>query len=171
MERQITITKKNMPNIKFPKVLCSCAILYNEITLKTFSYKKNQQIMILPLTKNSAEMFRDYLKEETLKKKEPQKTNSHKISQIFHWNSRFTNLLIKGNNLNVKGARLHLRSAPIFTEKWRHGKRVITFDSPHILAYLESDIKNFSTKLKYFIKFTCWKIYSPSKLLDKLWDV
>ena len=71
MERQITITKKNMPNIKFPKVLCSCAILYNEITLKTFSYKKNQ------LTKNSAEMFRDYLKEETLKKKKSLKRQTH----------------------------------------------------------------------------------------------
>ena len=77
MERQITITKKNMPNIKFPKVLCSCAILYNEITLKTYSYKKNQQIMILPLTKNSAEMFRDYLKEETLKKKRGLKRQTH----------------------------------------------------------------------------------------------
>ena len=69
-----------MPNIKFPKVLCSCAILYNEITLKTFSYKKNQQIMILPLTKNSAEMFRDYLKEETLEKK---RASKDKLAQNF----------------------------------------------------------------------------------------
>ena len=83
MERQITITKKNMPDIKFPKVLCSCAILYNEITLKTFSYKKNQQIMILPLTKNSAEMFRDYLKEETLKKKSLKRQTHTKFPRSF----------------------------------------------------------------------------------------
>lgn len=41
--------------------------------------KKNQQIMILPLTKNSAEMFRDYLKEETLKKR----ATKDKLTQHF----------------------------------------------------------------------------------------
>ena len=66
MERQITITKKNMRSAKFPKVLCSYAILYNDIILQTSSYKKkNQQLMILPLTKNSAEILRDYLNGET----------------------------------------------------------------------------------------------------------
>ena len=66
MERQITITKKNMPSAKFPKVLCSYARLYNDTKLQTSSYKKkDQQIMILHLTKNSAEIFRDYLNEET----------------------------------------------------------------------------------------------------------
>ena len=65
MERQITITKKNVQSAKFPKVLCSYAILYNDIILQTSSYKKNQQIMILPLTKNSAEILRDYLNGET----------------------------------------------------------------------------------------------------------
>ena len=119
--------------------------------------KKIQQIIILLLTKNSDEIFRDYLNGETIKKV-PQKTNPHKISQIFHWNGLFTNFLMKGNNHHIRGARLYLRSAPIFTKKERHGKRAITFDSPHILAYLESDIKNFSTKLQYFIKFTCLKI-------------
>ena len=66
MERQITSTKKNMPSAKFPKVLCSYAILYNDIILQTSSYKKkNQQLMILPLTKNIAEILRDYLNGET----------------------------------------------------------------------------------------------------------
>ena len=66
MERQITITKKNMPSAKFPKVLCSYAILYRDIILQTSSYKKkNQQLRILPLTKNSAEILRDYLNGET----------------------------------------------------------------------------------------------------------
>ena len=40
VKRQITITKKNMPSAKFPKVLCSYAILYNDIILQTSSYKK-----------------------------------------------------------------------------------------------------------------------------------
>ena len=36
--------------------------------------------MILPLTKNSAEMFRDYLKEETLEKK---RASKDKLAQNF----------------------------------------------------------------------------------------
>ena len=49
-----------------------------------------------------------------------------------------------------------------FTKKERHGKRVNTFDSPHILAHLELDIKNFSTKLQYFVKFTRLKFTHPT---------
>ena len=55
-----------MLSAKLPKVLCSYAILYNDIILQTSLYKKkNQQLMILPLTKNSAEILRDYLNGET----------------------------------------------------------------------------------------------------------
>ena len=36
----LRLIKKNMPSAKFPKVLCSYAILYNDIILQTSSYKK-----------------------------------------------------------------------------------------------------------------------------------
>ena len=39
--------------------------------------------MILPLTKNSAEMFRDYLKEETLKKKSLKRQTHIKFPRSF----------------------------------------------------------------------------------------
>ena len=39
--------------------------------------------MILPLTKNSAEMFRDYLKEETLKKKSLKRQTHTKFPRSF----------------------------------------------------------------------------------------
>ena len=55
--------------------------------------------MILPLTKNSAEIFRDYLR-RNITKKVPWKTNSNEIFQVFHWNSLFTDILIKGNDLS-----------------------------------------------------------------------
>ena len=55
--------------------------------------------MILPLTKNSAEIFRDYLR-RNITKKVPWRTNSHEIFQVFHWNSLFTDILIKGNDLS-----------------------------------------------------------------------
>ena len=49
--------------------------------------------MILPLTKNSAEIFIHYLKGETQQKKVPQKTNSHEISQIFHGDGLFNSMV------------------------------------------------------------------------------
>ena len=56
--------------------------------------------MILPLTKNSAEIFRDYLRRNITKKVPEVKTNSNEIFQVFHWNSLFTDILIKGNDLS-----------------------------------------------------------------------